>query len=115
VHDAHGVEGDVDAAGRRRDRIGVPFDRLLIEHINLRGLDPSARGCDTTRHGVELRLRPPGDEDPRAFPGEYPCDGATDSASAAIDYSVPVLKQQATHVSPPGDCPRPSTGRASKQ
>jgi hypothetical protein len=101
VHDAHGVEGDVDAAGRRRDRIGVLFYRLLIENVDLRGLDHPARGGDITRHGVEVRLRPPGDEDPRAFPGEYPGDGAADSAPASIDHSVLILKQQSTHVCPP--------------
>jgi hypothetical protein len=76
VHDTHGVERDVDAAGRRRDRIGVLFDSLLIENVNLRGLDCSARCGDITRHRVELRLRPPGDEHPRAFSGECPCDSA---------------------------------------
>ncbi|GAA3417415.1 hypothetical protein GCM10018952_49260 [Streptosporangium vulgare] len=59
-----------------RDRIGVLADRLLVENVNVRGLDRCAGGGDVTRHGVEPFLRPPGDEDPRAFAGEYPCDGA---------------------------------------
>jgi len=53
VHDAHGVEGDVDAACLRRDRIGMLLDHPLVESVNLRGVGRSARG-------VEPRLRPPG-------------------------------------------------------
>jgi hypothetical protein len=71
----------------------VLFDRLLIENVNLCGLDFSAHGGDITRHGVELRLRPPGDENSRAFAGEYPCDCAADSAPAPVDHRVLVVKQ----------------------
>ena len=36
------VEGDVDSAGLRRDRVGMPEDRLLVERVDLRGLGRSS-------------------------------------------------------------------------
>lgn len=83
--------------GRRRDVFGVLFDGLLVEDVDLRGLDLPAGGGDVARHGVELLLCPPGDEDPCTFPGEYPCDCAADRAPASVDHSVLVSKQQSTH------------------
>jgi hypothetical protein len=60
VRKAHGIEGDIDAAGSRGHRIGVPVDRPLIERVNLRGLRPSACGGDVRGNDVEPRLRSSG-------------------------------------------------------
>jgi hypothetical protein len=55
VHDAHGVEGDVDAAGRRRDLGGVLLDRRFVEDVDLCGLGPAPLGGDVPGDGVEGR------------------------------------------------------------
>jgi hypothetical protein len=93
VHDAHGVDRDVDAARLRRDGIGVLGNRSLVERIDLRGLRSSASSDDVGRDGIESRLRAPGEEDPGAFPREDARDPPADGPSASVDHGVLVLQQ----------------------
>jgi hypothetical protein len=55
------VEGDVEPIGLRRDRVGVPVDRLLVECVDLRGLGrPSLcadRLCDRLEPGPRAAAR----------------------------------------------------------
>jgi len=75
---------------------GMLLDRLLVESVNLRGRGGSARGGDLSRHGVEPRLRPPSDEDPCTFPGEYPRYRAANCTAAAVAHCI-LFPQQPAH------------------
>ena len=74
---------------------GMLLDRLLVESVNLRGRGGSARGRDVMCHGVKPGLRPPGDEEPGAFPGEYPRHRAANCAAPAVDHGILSAKQHA--------------------
>jgi hypothetical protein len=63
VHDAHGVEGDVDAASLGRDRRGMLLDRLLVESVNLRGLGGSASGNDVLSDRFDRCPEAPGEKE----------------------------------------------------
>jgi hypothetical protein len=70
VQEADGVEGDVDAVGAVRYRVGVLVDGLLVQRVDLRCLDHASRGGDLPGDLVQLGERAPGQEDPCSLTGE---------------------------------------------
>src|SRR5687767_4680939 len=88
VHNAYRVESDVDAAGFRRNCIGMLFNRPLIEGVNLCGFYRSTRCNDVSRYSVEPGLCAPGDKNACAFSGEYACHGSTNGATTPVNNSV---------------------------
>jgi hypothetical protein len=93
VRDADGIEGDVDASGCRRHRVGVPIDGLLVQPVDLRRLGPAATGANLPSHFLELGQSASGKEDPRSFAREGKGNRAADRAPASVDHRILVPQQ----------------------
>jgi hypothetical protein len=93
-----GVEGDVDAPGLPGHGAGVFLDGPLVQDIDLRRLDHSARRGDLFGHLFERLTGATGEEYFSPLAGESAGDRAADRASPSVDYGVLVLKQ---HLGPP--------------
>ena len=88
VHDAHGVDRNVEAPGRSRNGISVRVNGLWIQDIHLGRLDSTAYRGNVAGHSVKFGLRATGEKDSRSFPGEYSCDGTANSATTSVDHSI---------------------------
>ena len=87
------VEGDVDATGIRGHGGGMLIDRVLVERVDLRRVDRSARGTDLPGDRLELRQCAAGEEDPGALAGERASNGAADRPAPSVDHGVLVLER----------------------
>src|SRR5262245_17528651 len=90
MHDAHGVQSDVDAAGLGRHGRGVVVDGAFVQ-----GVDPGdvCGVSDVAGDSVQLGPRSPGEKDAGAFSSTGASDGAADRATASVDQGVLVLQQ----------------------
>lgn len=92
VKGADGIERDVDAARFCRHLIGVLIDGLFVKGVNFRCLGDSSCCRNLFDHCIEFCSRPTGKEDLRSLTREGTGYRAA-NRTAAVDYSVLVLKQ----------------------
>jgi hypothetical protein len=81
VRDAERVERDVDAAGLRRDGIGMKIDGAFVHRVEQRDLGRAARREYIGGDVFELGERASGEEHPRPLPGKGAGNHAADGAS----------------------------------
>jgi hypothetical protein len=93
VHDADGVDRDVDTTGRGGHGIGVRVHRRLVEHVALGDGRVASEAFDIGVHGVEPTPGSPGEMHRGALAGQGAGDGPADRPPTFVDNGVLVRER----------------------
>jgi hypothetical protein len=94
------IEADVDAAARVNDGARVPFDRRMVQHVELGDVRRTSLVSDLAGDQLQGRLRASGQMHLGALAGVRAGDGGSDRAGASVDDGGLVLEQHSGRTTP---------------